>query len=141
MPWTGFSLLLNYNLVGPDGRQGGGDAFQGGRPGGQAVGLGPQAGCGPVPGPPGGGPGASGAKGLRHHRFLPPGKRYPARVAYISAKTVEIQKERVTLVYCTKIRAENPGHELKPSMPGEAVIPLETQNIAAPGQPAAHAKP
>ncbi|MFH1034466.1 MAG: HlyD family efflux transporter periplasmic adaptor subunit [Pseudomonadota bacterium] len=70
-----------------------------------------------------------------------PGKRYPARVAYISSKaeftpkTVETQKERVTLVYRTKVRAENPDQELKPGMPGEAVIPLE------PSQPSADAKP
>ncbi len=76
-----------------------------------------------------------------------PGKRYPARVAYISSKaeftpkTVETQKERVTLVYRTKVRAENPDKELKPGMPGEAVIPLEPQKAAAPGQPASNAKP
>jgi HlyD family secretion protein len=70
-----------------------------------------------------------------------PHKRYPARVAYMAAKaeftpkTVETQKERVTLVYRTKVRAENPDKELKPGMPGEAVIPLE------PKQPAADAKP
>lgn len=75
------------------------------------------------------------------------GKRYPARVAYISSKaeftpkTVETQKERVTLVYRTKVRAENLNLELKPGMPGEAVIPLEPEPAAQPGRPAADAKP
>ncbi|MFZ5585296.1 MAG: efflux RND transporter periplasmic adaptor subunit [Thermodesulfobacteriota bacterium] len=60
-----------------------------------------------------------------------PGKRYPGRVSYVSAKaeftpkTVETPKERVTLVYRVKVRAENPDAELKPGMPGVAVIPLE----------------
>ncbi|CAO0823942.1 HlyD family secretion protein [Desulfarculales bacterium] len=76
-----------------------------------------------------------------------PGKRYPARVAYIASKaeftpkTVETQKERVTMVYRTKIRAQNPDKELKPGMPGEAIIPLEPQKAAPPAQPAADAKP
>jgi HlyD family secretion protein len=35
---------------------------------------------------------------------------------------VETFKERVTLVYRTKIRVENPNYELKPGMPAEAVI-------------------
>ncbi len=57
-----------------------------------------------------------------------PGKRYPAWVSYIAAKaeftpkSVETFKERVTLVYRTKIRVENPNHELKPGMPAEARI-------------------
>jgi HlyD family secretion protein len=60
-----------------------------------------------------------------------PGKRYPAWVSYIAAKaeftpkSVETYKERVTLVYRTKIRVENPHHELKPGMPAEAVIFLD----------------
>ena len=57
-----------------------------------------------------------------------PGKRYPAWVSYISAKaeftpkSVETFKERVTLVYRTKIRVENQSHELNPGMPAEALI-------------------
>jgi len=57
-----------------------------------------------------------------------PGKRYPAWVSYISAKaeftpkSVETYKERITLVYRTKIRVDNPHHELKPGMPAQAVI-------------------
>jgi HlyD family secretion protein len=57
-----------------------------------------------------------------------PGKRYPGWVSYIASKaeftpkTVETYKERVTLVYRTKIRVDNPNYELKPGMPAEAVI-------------------
>lgn len=57
-----------------------------------------------------------------------PDKRYPGRISFISSKaeftpkTVETAKERVTLVFRTKIRVDNPGHELKPGMPGEALI-------------------
>ncbi|MFZ5453243.1 MAG: HlyD family secretion protein [Thermodesulfobacteriota bacterium] len=57
-----------------------------------------------------------------------PGKKYPARVYFVSSKaeftpkTVETHKERVTLVYRTKIRVENKDHSLKPGMPADAVI-------------------
>jgi HlyD family secretion protein len=57
-----------------------------------------------------------------------PGKQYPGWVSYVASKaeftpkTVETYKERVTLVYRTKIRVDNPNHELKPGMPAEAVI-------------------
>jgi len=60
-----------------------------------------------------------------------PGKKYPGWVSYIAAKaeftpkSVETFKERVTLVYRTKIRVENANHELKPGMPAEAVIFLD----------------
>ncbi len=60
-----------------------------------------------------------------------PNKRYPAWVSYIAAKaeftpkSVETFKERVTLVYRTKIRVENPHHELKPGMPAQATIFLD----------------
>jgi HlyD family secretion protein len=62
-----------------------------------------------------------------------PGKHYAAWVSYIAGKaeftpkSVETFKERVTLVYRTKVRVENPGHELKPGMPAEAVIFLDHQ--------------
>jgi HlyD family secretion protein len=62
-----------------------------------------------------------------------PGKEYPAWVSFISAKaeftpkTVETFKERVSLVYRTKIRANNPNYELKPGMPAEAVIFLDSK--------------
>jgi HlyD family secretion protein len=64
-----------------------------------------------------------------------PGKRYPAWVSYISSKaeftpkSVETYKERVTLVYRTKIRVENQKHELKPGMPAEAYIFLNEPPI------------
>ena len=62
-----------------------------------------------------------------------PGREYPAWVSFISSKaeftpkTVETFKERVTLVYRTKIRANNPNYELKPGMPAEAVIFLDSK--------------
>ncbi len=62
-----------------------------------------------------------------------PGKRYPAWVSFINSKaeftpkTVETYKERVTLVYRTKIRAKNLNYDLKPGMPAEAVIFLDSQ--------------
>jgi HlyD family secretion protein len=62
-----------------------------------------------------------------------PGKKYPAWVSFINSKaeftpkTVETYKERVTLVYRTKIRAQNLNYDLKPGMPAEAVILLDSQ--------------
>ena len=62
-----------------------------------------------------------------------PGKQYPAWVSFINAKaeftpkTVETYKERVTLVYRCKIRAQNLNYDLKPGMPAEAVILLDSQ--------------
>ncbi|OGR31454.1 MAG: hypothetical protein A2139_05675 [Desulfobacca sp. RBG_16_60_12] len=62
-----------------------------------------------------------------------PGKKYPAWVSFISSKaeftpkTVETYKERVTLVYRCKIRAQNLNYDLKPGMPAEAVILLDSQ--------------
>ena len=62
-----------------------------------------------------------------------PGKKYPAWVSFINSKaeftpkTVETYKERVTLVYRTKIRAKNLNYDLKPGMPAEAVILLDSQ--------------
>jgi HlyD family secretion protein len=61
------------------------------------------------------------------------GKQYPAWVSFINKKaeftpkTVETYKERVTLVYRTKIRAQNLNYDLKPGMPAEAVILLDSQ--------------
>jgi HlyD family secretion protein len=57
-----------------------------------------------------------------------PGKKYPGQIYFVSSKaeftpkTVETHKERVTLVYRTKIRVENKDHSLKPGMPADAVI-------------------
>ncbi len=59
-----------------------------------------------------------------------PGRPFAGRVSFINAKaeftpkTVETYKERVALVYRTKIQVENPRHELKPGMPAEVVIQL-----------------
>jgi HlyD family secretion protein len=67
-----------------------------------------------------------------------PGKKYPAWVSFISSKaeftpkTVETYKERVTLVYRCKIRAQNLNYDLKPGMPAEAVILLDSQPAAQP---------
>jgi HlyD family secretion protein len=57
-----------------------------------------------------------------------PDKAYRGRIAFISSeaeftpKSVETQKERVTLVYRVKVDVENPHHELKPGMPADALI-------------------
>jgi HlyD family secretion protein len=57
-----------------------------------------------------------------------PGKTYPGRISFISSeaeftpKSVETEKERVTLVYRVKVDVENPHHELKPGMPVDALI-------------------
>jgi HlyD family secretion protein len=62
-----------------------------------------------------------------------PNQKYPAWVSFINSKaeftpkTVETYKERVTLVYRCKIRAQNLNYELKPGMPAEAVILLDSQ--------------
>jgi HlyD family secretion protein len=67
-----------------------------------------------------------------------PGKKYPAWVSFISSKaeftpkTVETYKERVTLVYRCKIRAQNLNYDLKPGMPAEAVILLDSQPAEQP---------
>lgn len=59
-----------------------------------------------------------------------PDKQFPGWVSFINSKaeftpkTVETYKERVALVYRTKIRVDNPHHELKPGMPAEVVIKL-----------------
>jgi HlyD family secretion protein len=67
-----------------------------------------------------------------------PGKKYPAWVSLINSKaeftpkTVETYKERVTLVYRCKIRAQNLNYDLKPGMPAEAVILLDSQSAEQP---------
>jgi multidrug resistance efflux pump len=61
------------------------------------------------------------------------GKKFPGLVSFISAKaeftpkTVETYKERITLVYRTKINLTNRDLELKQGMPAEAVIYLDSQ--------------
>ena len=60
-----------------------------------------------------------------------PGKVYRGRVAVIASeaeftpKSVQTEKERVTLVYRIKVDVENPNHELKPGMPADAFIRLK----------------
>jgi HlyD family secretion protein len=57
-----------------------------------------------------------------------PGKSYRGHVSFISSeaeftpKSVQTEKERVTLVYRIKIEVENPSYELKPGMPADAYI-------------------
>jgi HlyD family secretion protein len=57
-----------------------------------------------------------------------PNKDYRGRVSFISSeaeftpKSVETEKERVTLVYRVKVDVENPNYELKPGMPADAYI-------------------
>jgi HlyD family secretion protein len=73
-----------------------------------------------------------------------PGKQYHGRISFISStaeftpKSVQTFKERVTLVYRIKIDIDNPTHELKPGMPADAHIALNTnaQNTNASPAPA-----
>jgi HlyD family secretion protein len=57
-----------------------------------------------------------------------PGKIYRGRISSISSeaeftpKSVQTEKERVTLVYRVKVDVENPNYELKPGMPADAYI-------------------
>jgi HlyD family secretion protein len=57
-----------------------------------------------------------------------PGKIYRGHISVISSeaeftpKSVQTEKERVTLVYRVKIDVENPNHELKPGMPADATL-------------------
>jgi HlyD family secretion protein len=73
-----------------------------------------------------------------------PGKRYPGRVSFIASeaeftpKSVQTDKERVTLVYRVKVDVENPTHELKPGMPADVTAPVADSGNAA--QPAAGAR-
>ena len=66
-----------------------------------------------------------------------PGKTYHGRISFISdkaeftPKSVQTFKERVTLVYRIKIDVENPNHELKPGMPADAEIPLNSGSTSA----------
>ena len=60
-----------------------------------------------------------------------PDKIYHGRISFISSeaeftpKSVQTEKERVTLVYRVKVDVENPNHELKPGMPADADIKLK----------------
>jgi HlyD family secretion protein len=65
------------------------------------------------------------------------GKQYHGRISFISStaeftpKSVQTNKERVTLVYRIKIDIDNPNHELKPGMPADAHIELAAARPAA----------
>jgi HlyD family secretion protein len=67
-----------------------------------------------------------------------PGKQYHGHISFISStaeftpKSVQTNKERVTLVYRIKIDLENANHELKPGMPADARIDLAPANTNAP---------
>jgi HlyD family secretion protein len=60
-----------------------------------------------------------------------PGKTYRGHVSVIASdaeftpKSVQTEKERVTLVYRIKIDVENPNHELKPGMPADAYVDVK----------------
>lgn len=57
-----------------------------------------------------------------------PGRSYHGHISFVSSeaeftpKSVQTEKERVTLVYRIKIDVENPNYELKPGMPADAYI-------------------
>jgi len=61
-----------------------------------------------------------------------PGKRYEGRVSFIASqaeftpKNVQTEKERVKLVYRVKVDIPNPNMELKPGMPADAEILLDS---------------
>ena len=63
-----------------------------------------------------------------------PGKSYLGRVSFIAGeaeftpKSVQTEKERVTLVYRVKVDVENPNYELKPGMPADAYIQIKPQS-------------
>ena len=60
-----------------------------------------------------------------------PDKAYRGRISMISSeaeftpKSVQTEKERVTLVYRVKVDVENPNYELKPGMPADAYIKVK----------------
>ncbi len=60
-----------------------------------------------------------------------PGRIYRGHVSLIASdaeftpKSVQTEKERVTLVYRIKVDVENPNHDLKPGMPADAFIKLK----------------
>jgi HlyD family secretion protein len=60
-----------------------------------------------------------------------PDKIYHGRVSFVASeaeftpKSVQTEKERVTLVYRVKVDVENPNRELKPGMPADTSISLK----------------
>lgn len=61
-----------------------------------------------------------------------PGRVFPGRVAAIASqaeftpKDIQTREERTKLVFAVKIAVENPGGALKPGMPADAVIELQS---------------
>ncbi len=61
-----------------------------------------------------------------------PGRTFQGEIVHIASqaeftpKDVQTQEERVHLVYAVRVRVPNPGHLLKPGMPADAAIQLET---------------
>jgi HlyD family secretion protein len=70
-----------------------------------------------------------------------PDKTYEGRVSFLSSeaeftpKTVQTEQERVKLVYRVKIDVANPQMELKPGMPADGEILLNSAPAAAARQP------
>lgn len=69
---------------------------------------------------------------------LRPQKEYKGRISFISSqaeftpKQIQTEKERVTLVYRIKVDIPNPNRELKPGMPADGRILV---NSSTPGKP------
>jgi HlyD family secretion protein len=69
---------------------------------------------------------------------LRPRKEYKGRISFISSqaeftpKQIQTEKERVTLVYRIKVDIPNPERELKPGMPADGKILL---NSSPPSKP------
>jgi HlyD family secretion protein len=57
-----------------------------------------------------------------------PGRVFSGTVSYISQqaeftpKNVQTEKDRVNMVFAVRVRLPNPGHQLKPGMPADAVL-------------------
>jgi HlyD family secretion protein len=75
-----------------------------------------------------------------------PGRQYAGRIGFISSqaeftpKMVQTEKERVKLVYRSKIYVDNPNQELKPGMPADAMISLTGDTKCQPSDSKASAK-
>ena len=69
---------------------------------------------------------------------LRPKKEYKGRISFISSqaeftpKQIQTEKERVTLVYRIKVDISNKDHELKPGMPADGRILLESSSLKKP---------
>lgn len=69
---------------------------------------------------------------------LQPKKEYKGKISFISSqaeftpKSIQTEKERVTLVYRIKVDIPNPDRELKPGMPADGRILLESSSSSKP---------